>query len=101
MKKMKSGIMALMRRVMITCEQASLLATREEYEKLNTKEKLLLSIHLAECNGCKNFHRQMRLISSSIQQNIRISEGKVPLHRLSNTEKTQMERLIQNKIKTK
>ena len=87
--------MAFLRRKMINCEEASMLTTREVVEGINARERAHLHRHLTACKGCAGYYEQVKLIHDRIKadsRNVRVS------HRLSNASKSELRRLIANKI---
>jgi hypothetical protein len=48
--------------LMKTCKETSLLVTQSLDRKLTWTERLGMRIHLAVCNNCARFTKQMRLI---------------------------------------
>lgn len=47
---------------MMSCKSATRLASEAMDRKLSMLEQLQLRLHLAVCNGCRNFTRQLDLI---------------------------------------
>lgn len=47
---------------MLACKQATRLASAALDRKLSLSEQIQLRLHLAICNGCRNFTRQIDLI---------------------------------------
>ncbi len=53
----------------IPCEKASLLMTKNEFEKLGFKELVSMRMHLMKCKYCRWLLDEERLISTSIKNN--------------------------------
>jgi len=50
---------------MMSCKIATRLASEAMDRKLSTAEHIQLRFHLAICNGCRNFTRQIGLIRNA------------------------------------
>ena len=53
---------------MLTCKQASALLSQSQDRPLGVFELLGLRLHLALCDGCTNFRRQLALIRTAIRR---------------------------------
>lgn len=101
MTNVKKRLLATMRKMMLNCEQASLISTRGMVENVGLINRMGLQMHLAACKHCRKYYQQSKLLSRVIQnQNRLIQQGDSKLHRLSVTEKSNLQRLIKNKIKS-
>ena len=101
MTNIKKRFLATMRKMMLNCEQASLISTREMVEKIGIRNRMGLSMHLAACKHCRKYYKQTKILSRVIQHRNRlIQSGNSQPHRLSNAEKSNLRRLITNKIQS-
>jgi hypothetical protein len=47
---------------MLSCKQTTELLSQGQDRKLGLREKIALRLHLAICDGCRNFRRQMNFL---------------------------------------
>lgn len=101
MGAVKNRLLSVMRRMMISCEEASMLASREMLESISMKQKANLHMHIVGCKHCRKYHRQTAIIHKTLRD-IKSEERLARLngHRLSGTEKSSLQRLINNKIQS-
>jgi hypothetical protein len=101
MTNLKKRFLANMRKMMLNCEQASMISTRKMVEKVSIKNRMGLQMHLAACKHCRKYYQQSKILSRVIQhQNRLIIQGSSQPHRLSVAEKSNLQRLISNKIQS-
>ncbi len=53
--------------VMLSCEQATFLITKSEFEKVGCIKRMQLKMHLAGCELCRRFKIQSELIDQSLK----------------------------------
>jgi hypothetical protein len=53
---------------MLNCKQASHLLSEAQDRKLDLRERLPLRLHLAMCEGCSNFRKQMDFLRLATRQ---------------------------------
>lgn len=53
---------------MLNCKDATRLMSEAQDRKLSVAEKLRLEMHLAMCNGCRNFRRQMNFLRAACRR---------------------------------
>lgn len=97
---MRNGFLSYMRRMMINCEEASLLSTREMLGTVLMKEKVDLHMHLMGCKHCRKYYRQSAIINKTIMRVKNTKHIEQAGHRLSTTEKSSLQRIINNNIKS-
>lgn len=51
----------------VPCEQASLLLTKHEFEKLSLRDAWRLRLHLGKCKYCRIYKREHSILSHTIQ----------------------------------
>jgi hypothetical protein len=59
--------MAYFNRILNNCAEASLLALKNEEEKITLKQKFEMKFHILFCKCCKNFVKQSPLIDKSMK----------------------------------
>lgn len=52
---------------MLSCQQATMLASKSQETTLTRKEKLSLKSHLFICSACRNFDKQLHQLRSLSQ----------------------------------
>ena len=100
MPMVKNSLIAFMRRVMLTCEEATYLSTKKIVEKINLRQTMSLRMHLAACKHCRKYYLQTKIIANNIRHFTSHGLNGLPLHRMSDAEKSKLERLLSNKIKS-
>lgn len=53
---------------MLSCKEATRLLSEAQDRPLGLAEKLQLEIHLAICQGCRNFRRQMDFLRAACRR---------------------------------
>jgi len=57
-----------MNKIMLSCDMATYLITRNEFEKLNYAKRMQLSMHLVACKYCRRFAEQSKYISEQLNK---------------------------------
>lgn len=57
-----------MSKLMYSCEEAARLSSRAMEEPLSPSERVLLRLHLAMCERCTNFTRQMAFLRQAARK---------------------------------
>ena len=52
----------------LRCREAAALASRKMDQPLGFAERVSLRVHLAICDGCTNFHRQVEFLRNAVQR---------------------------------
>jgi len=52
--------------MMLTCKEVSRLASQGLDRRLGFGERIALRVHLAICDGCTNFSRQMQFLRKAV-----------------------------------
>ncbi len=87
-----------MNKVMLSCDTAAFLITKNEFIKLSSTEKIKLKLHLASCKFCHRFKKQSKLISLQIHKmNENLNRNHLTFM-LSEEQKRQMKATIQARI---
>ena len=68
MSNMNNIMMKGMNKIMLSCDKATYLITRNEYEKLNYTNRVQLSMHLVACKYCRRFAEQSEYITEQLNK---------------------------------
>ena len=68
MSNMNKIMMKGMNKIMLSCDKATYLITRNEFEKLNYTKRMQLSMHLAGCKYCRRFAEQSKYITEQLNK---------------------------------
>ncbi len=60
----------MMKRMMLSCNEATLLMEKKHDVGLTLMEKLKIRFHISMCDGCTNYQRQSLLIHQLLQKHI-------------------------------
>ncbi len=80
MRSMKEILMRGMTKLMLSCDEATLLVTKSEFEKIPFFKGIQLKMHLFSCKLCRNFHDQSHYISEQIRLLTAIDEDNLTHH---------------------
>lgn len=81
-----------MSRFFISCDDASILNTRDQYNDLSPKEKFRQKLHNGHCLRCKSYAKKTRLFSKTLN-----NLGWV---QLSNSQKTSIKERLKAAMKS-
>ncbi len=84
---MKNGIM-------LSCDTATLLITKSEFEDLSCVDNLRLKMHLASCKFCRRFKIQSEDISLQIKKISNIDNKEIK-HRLNSEQKERLSKVFE------
>lgn len=68
MSNILNGIGKMMNKLMLSCDEATMLITRSEFEELSSIKQFKLKMHLASCSMCRNFKQQSSIISTQVNK---------------------------------
>ena len=68
MSTMKKILVKGMNDIMLSCDTATYLITRSEYENLHCLKKMQIRMHLAACKYCRRFASQSKYISAQLDK---------------------------------
>ena len=88
--KVKS-MKGLISRLLLSCEQASILVIKKEENKLSQTEKFQLWMHSSICGLCKEFDSQNNFINTNLEFHYNNQEGDL---KLSENDKKKMKMAI-------
>jgi len=98
MSKTGSGIGKIMNSIMLSCNEATLLITRSEFEKLCNIKRLKLRMHLMSCKLCRNFQKQSSFITAQLEgMKKEFDAGSLKLA-LDDQKKSRLEELIRKEL---
>jgi hypothetical protein len=97
MSKMKKRMMKGMNKIMLSCDTATYLITRSEYEKLSCINRMQLKMHLVGCKYCRRFAEQSKYISEQLKK-VRNPETQNITVCLTEKQKQKINLAIENQI---
>ncbi|MCF6171471.1 MAG: hypothetical protein L3J66_10890 [Bacteroidales bacterium] len=97
MTKLKKIMVRSMSKIMLNCENATLLITKSEFEELGCASKMKLKMHLAGCRFCRNFSEQSNAISRHVVDIKTINPQKLRVH-LSEEQKSRLSKTIKKRV---
>jgi len=100
MTKMQRHMMAFMRRIMLSCEEATFVSTKKMVQGVDLRDRMKLRMHLTACKHCRKFYYQTRIIDNALRHHAKTTQSKVSLNRLSPVERSRLQKLISSKIQS-
>ena len=97
MSGMKKMMVKGMNRVMLDCDQATMLSTHLDLENAGFLKKLQLKIHLMGCKYCTEYVRQSNLLINELNQIKEIDQKNLQI-RLTQKQKEILEETIEQNI---
>ncbi len=86
-----------MNKIMLSCDEATLLVTKSEFVRLSCNEQVRLKMHLVTCKFCRRFKKQSEMISLQIHKlDLNFDKKELQLH-LSEEQKARMIKAIRQK----
>lgn len=73
--------------LMLSCKKASELIDKKSVVNLSMKEYVMLHMHTAMCDGCKEYQRQSKILDNLLKQH------------LQKTDETEIPQIINNELK--
>ena len=99
MSIIKKKLVEGMNKLMLDCNTATLLITKNEFTSLSCIEQMKLRMHLASCKFCRRFKKQSEYISMHVHRlNIDLENAKLKMH-LTNEQKERIKRRLQESEK--
>lgn len=87
-----------MDRIMLNCDQATLLATKDSVDKIGCVKRVQLQMHLMGCKFCRTFVKQSEQISEQLNKEKQIDPNEYKLH-LTVVQKEMLQTSIKKNIK--
>ncbi len=85
--------------MMISCYDATFLISKTEIDRISTKDKINLKLHLMGCKYCRRYKNQVRLISETIKKAKNNIEKGNYFYSLSPKQKSDIQSIINNSQK--
>ncbi len=98
MTKMKRNMMAFLRRMMLSCEEATFISTKKIVQGVSINDRMNLQMHLAACKHCRKYYTQTRIITKALRHHARMSGPISNSNRISPAEKSRLQKLISSKM---
>lgn len=89
----------LMQKLMLSCEQATFLITKEMSGTITFSEKIKMQFHLMACRYCTLFKKQSRFINDNVEHLQRHSSETLPENKLNDARKEAMEQALKAALK--
>jgi len=99
MSKILNGIGKMMNKLMLSCEEATMLITRSDFEALSSIKQFKLKMHLASCSMCRNFKKQSSIITSQVNVLKKELDANKMTIALSDDSKKNLQDLINKNLK--
>lgn len=87
-----------MDKIMLNCDQATLLATKDSFEKIGCVKKFQLQMHLLGCKFCRSFVKQSKFIDEQLKGN-KITDHEELNLQLSVNQKERIQSVVEENIK--
>ncbi|PKL85945.1 MAG: hypothetical protein CVV22_05275 [Ignavibacteriae bacterium HGW-Ignavibacteriae-1] len=81
----------MLKKIMITCKEATLLSSKSEETKLSIGDLVKLKMHLTMCKVCANFDSQVKLLMEAVK----MIDSDV---NLTEEEKTELKRMLNDNM---
>ncbi|MBN4062132.1 hypothetical protein JYU20_02920 [Bacteroidales bacterium AH-315-I05] len=89
----------LMQIMMLNCEQATFLVTKETSGTITFSEKIKMQFHLLVCKYCRLFKKQSTFLSENINHQHQHSDKCLPDCKLEDSRKARMQEILQAELK--
>lgn len=97
MSNMNKIMMKGMNKIMLSCDMATYLITRNEFGKLNYANRMQLSMHLAGCKYCRRFAEQSKYITAQLNKLKDLKKQGISIS-LTEKQKNNINTAIENQI---
>ena len=98
-KGFKMTMMALMSKMMISCDKAAFLTSKAQEDGLTFLENIELKMHILSCKYCQRYEKDVKMINQYVKyQNLKIQQGNNGYH-LSQDDKSAINDLINTNLK--
>ncbi len=88
-----------MQKLMLSCERATFLITKEMHGTITFNEKVQMRFHLMACKYCTLFKKQSRFVNDNVEHLHRHPNDSFPDGKLDDTRKAAMEQALQEELK--
>jgi len=93
-------MMAYMRRMMLSCEEATFISTKKIVQGVGLKDKMNLHMHLAACRHCRKYYSQALIITNALRHHAKAGRSNSFPNRMSVADKSKLQKLISSKIQS-
>lgn len=97
MKKIKKILADGMTLIMLNCDKATFLISKNEVSELKCIERTKLKMHLISCSYCRRFAKQSKFITNQINSMSTIDPNNLKL-KLTDTQKVNIQKHIDNQL---
>lgn len=97
-KKTEHIINQLMNRTMLSCDDATCLISKKLHQKLTTRERIKLTLHLWSCKFCARFERQINYLNRVIRHLKRDADNGVINFPMTEEIRTQIDKKLRDEI---
>lgn len=98
MSSLKEIMVKGMNKIMLDCDEATLLATQQSAKELKCLKRTQLRMHLMGCKLCRAFVEQTKLIDEQLQQSTKTDFDDLELH-LTVSQKERLQKSVDNSLK--
>ena len=93
MSKMKEMMVKGMNMVMLDCDRATYLASKNEIESLGCVQRMQVKMHLMGCKFCRTYSKQSILIKEQVDKMKEIDADNLHLH-LTDDQKNRLQQTV-------
>jgi predicted anti-sigma-YlaC factor YlaD len=93
---MKKLFSRLMKKLMISCEKASMLISKSQDQDLTFQEKVNLQMHLAGCKFCRRYKKDVDFLTEKLTSYRQITEEQKKQLRLTPEQKERIKEKLFN-----
>ena len=94
MSKMKEMVVKGMNMVMLDCDRATYLATKNEIESVGCVQRMQLKMHLMGCKFCRTYSKQSNLINKQMDNMKELDTDNLLLH-LTGEQKNRLQQTVE------
>ena len=87
-------MIALMTKMMLSCEEATFLISKKQHQKLTFKENLQLKMHLFSCYLCRRYEKEIAVLTQSFSKMKSDAEAEPPRIKLSEAQKQKLDETL-------
>ncbi len=86
--------------LMLNCDKATYLLSKQEVEKLKCTERMKLRVHLMSCIYCRKFAEQSKYITQQLQNFSKVNPENLQL-KLSEIQKSNLKQAVEKQLSAK
>ena len=88
--------MWILNKMMLGCDQASFLVSKQQETKLSLKEAIQLKMHLMACKMCRHFEDQSQFMQDNMKELACEQDGKQA--KMDDVDKNNLKELLKNQM---